>query len=303
MIVCNDATVKGGTYYPMTVKKHLRAQEIALQNRLPCIYLVDSGGANLPNQDEVFPDREHFGRIFYNQAQMSAQGPQIAVVMGSCTAGGAYVPAMSDETIIVKNQGTIFLGGPPLVKAATGEIVSAEDLGGGDVHTRLSGVADHLAQNDMHALAMARQSVAHLNRGKVHRQGLRAAPAAVPEEIHGPTRTRASPMTCARSSRASSTARGSTSSRRATARRWSAASRTSRACRSASSRTTACCFPSQRAEGAHFIELCCQRKIPLVFLQNITGFMVGASTKPKASRATARRWSRRSRPPACRSSP
>jgi 3-methylcrotonyl-CoA carboxylase beta subunit len=149
MIVCNDATVKGGTYYPMTVKKHLRAQEIAQQNNLPCVYLVDSGGANLPNQDDVFPDRDHFGRIFYNQAQMSAQGiGQIAVVMGSCTAGGAYMPAMSDETIIVKNQGTIFLGGPPLVKAATGEIVSAEDLGGGDVHTRLSGVADHLAQND-----------------------------------------------------------------------------------------------------------------------------------------------------------
>ncbi|MDH5340316.1 MAG: methylcrotonoyl-CoA carboxylase, partial [Rubrivivax sp.] len=164
LVVCNDATVKGGTYYPMTVKKHLRAQEIALQNRLPCIYLVDSGGANLPNQDEVFPDREHFGRIFYNQAQMSAQGiPQVAVVMGSCTAGGAYVPAMSDETIIVKNQGTIFLGGPPLVKAAIGEVVSAEDLGGGDVHTRLSGVADHLAENDLHALALARSVVGNLN--------------------------------------------------------------------------------------------------------------------------------------------
>jgi 3-methylcrotonyl-CoA carboxylase beta subunit len=162
MIVCNDATVKGGTYYPMTVKKHLRAQEIAQQNRLPCIYLVDSGGANLPNQDEVFPDRDHFGRIFYNQANMSAQGiPQIAVVMGSCTAGGAYVPAMSDETIIVKNQGTIFLGGPPLVKAATGEVVSAEDLGGGDVHTRLSGVADHLAHNDAHALALGAPSRGH----------------------------------------------------------------------------------------------------------------------------------------------
>jgi 3-methylcrotonyl-CoA carboxylase beta subunit len=155
MIVCNDATVKGGTYYPMTVKKHLRAQEVAMQNNLTCIYLVDSGGANLPNQDDVFPDRDHFGRIFFNQANMSAQGiAQIAVVMGSCTAGGAYVPAMSDETIIVKNQGTIFLGGPPLVKAAIGEIVSAEDLGGGDVHTRLSGVADHLAQNDAHALAL-----------------------------------------------------------------------------------------------------------------------------------------------------
>ena len=164
VIVCNDATVKGGTYYPITVKKHLRLQEIARENRLPCIYLVDSGGANLPNQDEVFPDREHFGRIFYNQANLSAQGiPQIAVVMGSCTAGGAYVPAMSDETIIVRNQGTIFLGGPPLVKAATGEVVSAEDLGGGDVHTRLSGVADHLAENDLHALALARAVVANLN--------------------------------------------------------------------------------------------------------------------------------------------
>src|SRR6478736_4032665 len=173
-IVANDATVKGGTYFPLTVKKHLRAQEIAQQNRLPCIYLVDSGGAFLPLQDEVFPDREHFGRIFFNQARMSAAGiAQIAVVMGSCTAGGAYVPAMSDEPVIVKNQGTIFLGGPPLVKAATGEIVSAEDLGGGDVHTRLSGVADHLAQNDAHALALARQAVASLNRPKPVRQDLR----------------------------------------------------------------------------------------------------------------------------------
>src|SRR5690606_874496 len=167
LVVCNDATVKGGTYYPVTVKKHLRAQEVARENNLPCVYLVDSGGANLPNQDEVFPDREHFGRIFYNQATLSAQGiPQIAVVMGSCTAGGAYVPAMSDEAIIVREQGTIFLGGPPLVKAATGEVVSAEDLGGGDVHTRLSGVADHLAQNDAHALAIARRIVANLNRRK-----------------------------------------------------------------------------------------------------------------------------------------
>src|ERR1700751_5544297 len=167
LIVCNDATVKGGTYYPLTVKKHLRAQEIAAQNRLPCIYLVDSGGANLPNQDEVFPDRDHFGRIFFNQATMSAAGgAQIAVVMGSCTAGGAYVPAMSDEAIIVRGQGTIFLGGPPLVKAATGEIVSAEDLGGADVHARRSGVADHYAQNDAHALALCRRAVAHLNRPK-----------------------------------------------------------------------------------------------------------------------------------------
>src|SRR3954464_4766626 len=168
MIVCNDSTIKGGTYYPMTVKKHLRAQEIARENRLPCIYLVDSGGANLPHQTEVFPDREHFGRIFFNQATLSSLGiAQIAVVMGSCTAGGAYMPAMSDETIIVKGQGTILLAGPPLVKAAIGEVVSAEELGGGDVHTRLSGVADHLAQNDTHALARARQAIARLKRGKV----------------------------------------------------------------------------------------------------------------------------------------
>src|SRR6266568_2697838 len=167
VIVANDATVKGGTYFPMTVKKHLRAQEVARDNRLPCLYLVDSGGAFLPVQDEVFPDREHFGRIFYNQANLSALGvPQIAIVMGSCTAGGAYVPAMSDESIIVKDQGTIFLGGPPLVKAATGEVVSAEELGGADVHTRLSGVADHLAQNDTHALALARTIVSNLNRKK-----------------------------------------------------------------------------------------------------------------------------------------
>src|SRR5213592_2436798 len=188
VVVVNDATVKGGTYTPITVKKHLRAQEIALQNRLPCIYLVDSGGANLPNQDEVFPDRDHFVRIFYNQAQMSAQGiPQIAVVMGSCTAGGAYVPAMSDEAIIVKNQGTIFLGGPPLVKAATGEVVSAEDLGGGDVHTRLSGVADHLAQNDAHALALARHSVAALNWRKANPLATLEprAPKHDPSELHG----------------------------------------------------------------------------------------------------------------------
>src|SRR6185369_7788746 len=167
VIVCNDATVKGGTYFPMTVKKHLRAQEIARENNLPCIYLVDSGGANLPNQTEVFPDRDHFGRIFFNQATMSAEGiPQIAVVMGSCTAGGAYVPAMSDESIIVREQGTIFLAGPPLVKAATGEIVSAEELGGADVHTRISGVADHFAQNDAHALSIARRIVGNLNRVK-----------------------------------------------------------------------------------------------------------------------------------------
>src|SRR5690606_14993710 len=188
MVVCNDATVKGGTYYPMTVKKHLRAQEIAQHNRLPCVYLVDSGGANLPNQDEVFPDREHFGRIFYNQAQMSAQGiGQIAVVMGSCTAGGAYVPAMSDESIIVRDQGTIFLGGPPLVKAATGEVVSAEELGGGDVHTRLSGVADYLAEDDAHALAQARRAIRNLNRRMPDSVVWQApeSPAYDPDEILG----------------------------------------------------------------------------------------------------------------------
>ncbi|MDO9293207.1 MAG: carboxyl transferase domain-containing protein, partial [Hydrogenophaga sp.] len=188
MIVCNDATVKGGTYYPLTVKKHLRAQEIAQQNNLTCIYLVDSGGANLPNQDDVFPDRDHFGRIFFNQANMSALGiSQIAVVMGSCTAGGAYVPAMSDESIIVKNQGTIFLGGPPLVKAATGEVVTAEDLGGGDVHTRLSGVADHLAQSDLHALALARASVKNLNKNKAsaHAGPAPIAPKFAAQELYG----------------------------------------------------------------------------------------------------------------------
>ena len=188
MVVANDATVKGGTYYPMTVKKHLRAQEIAEQNHLPCVYLVDSGGANLPNQDEVFPDRDHFGRIFFNQAQMSAKGiPQIAVVMGSCTAGGAYVPAMSDVSIIVKEQGTIFLAGPPLVKAATGEVVSAEDLGGGDVHTRLSGVADYLAEDDAHALALARRAVGNLNRRKPETVAWQSPedPAYDPDEIFG----------------------------------------------------------------------------------------------------------------------
>jgi 3-methylcrotonyl-CoA carboxylase beta subunit len=279
MVVCNDATVKGGTYYPMTVKKHLRAQEIAQQNQLTCIYLVDSGGANLPNQDEVFPDRDHFGRIFFNQANMSAQGiAQIAVVMGSCTAGGAYVPAMSDETIIVKNQGTIFLGGPPLVKAATGEVVSAEDLGGGDVHTRLSGVADHLAQNDLHALALAREAVAHLHKRKHPQAVLRAvqAPLFAAEELYGviPTDTR-KPFDV----------------REIIARivdgselhefkpRFGA----TLVCGFAHIEGMAVgiianngiLFSESALKGAHFIELCCQRKIPLVFLQNITGFMVG----------------------------
>ena len=212
MIVCNDATVKGGTYYPLTVKKHLRAQEIAEQNRLPCIYLVDSGGANLPHQAEVFPDRDHFGRIFFNQAQMSAKGiAQIACVMGSCTAGGAYVPAMSDESVIVRNQGTIFLAGPPLVKAATGEEISAEDLGGGDLHARKSGVVDHLAENDEHALTIVRDIVSDAAQPEAGRRAraARAAPAAntTPRNCTASSpRTSARPMTCTRSSPASSTA-------------------------------------------------------------------------------------------------
>ena len=279
MIVCNDATVKGGTYYPMTVKKHLRAQEVAQQNNLPCIYLVDSGGANLPNQDEVFPDRDHFGRIFYNQANMSALGiPQIAVVMGSCTAGGAYVPAMSDETIIVKNQGTIFLGGPPLVKAATGEVVSAEDLGGGDVHTRLSGVADHLAQNDAHALTLARQVVGSLNRQKHIEMQLREpiAPLYDSKEIYGviPTDNR-KPYDVreiiARIVDGSEFAE------------FKARFGTTLVCGFAHIEgmpvgiiaNNGILFSESALKGAHFIELCCQRKVPLVFLQNITGFMVG----------------------------
>ncbi len=279
VIVCNDATVKGGTYYPLTVKKHLRAQEIAEQNNLPCIYLVDSGGANLPNQDEVFPDRDHFGRIFYNQANMSAKGiPQIAVVMGSCTAGGAYVPAMSDESIIVKNQGTIFLGGPPLVKAATGEEVSAEDLGGGDVHTRLSGVADHLAQNDTHALALARTIVSNLNRQKPVTVKLKdvAEPRFPASDLYGiiPVDTR-KPFDV----------------REVIARivddsqfdEFKARYGTTLVCGFAHIwgmpvgiiANNGILFSESALKGAHFIELCCQRKIPLVFLQNITGFMVG----------------------------
>jgi len=279
VIVCNDATVKGGTYYPLTVKKHLRAQEVAQLNRLPCIYLVDSGGANLPNQDEVFPDREHFGRIFYNQANLSAQGiPQIAVVMGSCTAGGAYVPAMSDEAVIVRNQGTIFLGGPPLVKAATGEVVSAEDLGGGDVHTRLSGVADHLAENDLHALAIARQIVANLNWSKP--QPLKLLPAQPPkyaaDELLGvvPADTR-KPYDV----------------REIIARIVDGSEFDEFKARFGTTLVTGFAhlegmpvgivanngilFSESAQKGAHFIELCCQRRVPLVFLQNITGFMVG----------------------------
>lgn len=279
MIVCNDATVKGGTYYPMTVKKHIRAQEIAQQNRLPCVYLVDSGGANLPNQDEVFPDRDHFGRIFYNQAQMSSMGiAQIAAVMGSCTAGGAYVPAMSDESIIVRDQGTIFLAGPPLVKAATGEEVSAEDLGGGDVHTRLSGVADHLAENDDHALQLARQAVGRLTHQKQLPWPLKPViePRYDPSELNGiiPNDTR-KPYDV----------------REVIARLVDGSEFEEFKARFGTTLVTGFAhlngmpvgiianngilFSEAAQKGTHFIELCCQRKIPLIFLQNISGFMVG----------------------------
>ena len=279
VVICNDATVKGGTYYPITVKKHLRAQEVAQQNRLPCVYLVDSGGANLPNQDEVFPDRDHFGRIFYNQANLSAQGvPQIAVVMGSCTAGGAYVPAMSDETIVVKNQGTIFLAGPPLVKAAIGEIVSAEDLGGGDVHTRLSGVADHLAENDLHALAIARASVANLNWRKPEQLKLVAPrpPLFDACELQGVI---------------PNDARKPYDVREIIARIVDGSEFDEFKARYGATLVTGFAhiegmpvgiianngvlFSESAMKAAHFIELCCQRRVPLVFLQNITGFMVG----------------------------
>jgi len=279
MIVANDATVKGGTYYPLTVKKHLRAQEIALINRLPCIYLVDSGGAFLPKQDEVFPDKEHFGRIFYNQATMSGLGiPQIAVVMGSCTAGGAYVPAMSDESIIVKNQGTIFLGGPPLVKAATGEVVTAEDLGGADVHCRVSGVTDHYARDDRHALAIARQIVANLNRVKRPPVAIRqpAPPLFDPQEIYGVI---------------PNDARKPFDIREIIARvvdgsefdEFKQLYGTTLVCGFAHIwgypvgivANNGILFSEAAQKGAHFIELCSQRGIPLVFLQNITGFMVG----------------------------
>ena len=279
VIVCNDATVKGGTYFPMTVKKHLRAQEIAEQNNLPCIYLVDSGGANLPNQDEVFPDRDHFGRIFFNQATMSSKGiPQIAIVMGSCTAGGAYVPAMSDESIIVKEQGTIFLAGPPLVKAATGEVVSAEDLGGADVHTRLSGVADHFAQNDAHALSIARNVVKNINRVKpvsvVRHDSIE--PLYPAEDLYGiiPTDSR-KPFDV----------------REVIARVVDGSEFDEFKARYGTTLVTGYAringypvglianngilFSESALKGAHFIEICAQRKIPLVFLQNITGFMVG----------------------------
>lgn len=279
MVVCNDATVKGGTYYPMTVKKHLRAQEIAEECHLPCIYLVDSGGANLPNQDEVFPDRDHFGRIFYNQARMSAKGiAQIAVVMGSCTAGGAYVPAMSDVSIIVKEQGTIFLAGPPLVKAATGEVVSVEDLGGGDVHTRLSGVADYLAEDDTHALALARQAVAGLNRKKPATVAWQEPeePAYDPEELLGVV---------------PADLRTPYDIREVIARvvdgskfdefkvRYGETLVTGfahlKGCPVGIIANNGVLFSEAAQKGAHFVELCSQRNIPLIFLQNITGFMVG----------------------------
>jgi 3-methylcrotonyl-CoA carboxylase beta subunit len=279
VIVVNDATVKGGTYYPLTVKKHLRAQEIALQNRLPCIYLVDSGGANLPRQDEVFPDREHFGRIFFNQANMSAAGiPQIAAVMGSCTAGGAYVPAMSDEAIIVRNQGTIFLGGPPLVKAATGEEVSAEDLGGADVHARRSGVADHYALNDAHALALCRRAIAHMNRPKQIALDIRE-----PVEPHFDTRELDGVVPA--------DAKKPYDVREVIARLVDASAfdefkqlyGTTLICGFARLygypvgiiANNGILFSESALKGAHFIELCAQRGIPLIFLQNITGFMVG----------------------------
>ncbi|MBL7715112.1 MAG: methylcrotonoyl-CoA carboxylase [Bdellovibrionales bacterium] len=279
MIVANDATVKGGTYFPMTVKKHLRAQEIARENKLPCLYLVDSGGAFLPLQAEVFPDRDHFGRIFFNQATMSAEGiPQIAVVMGSCTAGGAYVPAMSDETIIVRNQGTIFLGGPPLVKAATGEIVTTEELGGGDVHSRTSGVTDHLAENDDHALEIARDIVSHLNR---------PAPAGIariapedplydPAEIAGilPTDLKKPFDVCEIIARMVDGSRfhefkplyGNTLVT-GFAHIWGTPV--------GIVANNGILFSESSLKGAHFIELCTQRRVPLLFLQNITGFMVG----------------------------
>ncbi|MDX1711327.1 MAG: carboxyl transferase domain-containing protein [Rhodovibrionaceae bacterium] len=279
MIVANDATVKGGTYYPVTVKKHLRAQEIAEQNNLPCLYLVDSGGANLPNQDEVFPDRDHFGRIFFNQANMSAKGiAQIAVVMGSCTAGGAYVPAMSDESIIVRKQGTIFLGGPPLVKAATGEEVSAEELGGAEVHSKTSGVTDHFATSDAHALAIARRIVGNLNRVKRH--GLELSeprePLYDPAELYGVV---------------PADLRKPYDAKEVLARvvdgsefdEFKALYGTTLVCGFARIwgypvgilANNGILFSESALKGAHFIELCCQRGIPLIFLQNISGFMVG----------------------------
>ncbi len=278
MVVCNDATVKGGTYYPMTVKKHLRAQEIARENRLPCIYLVDSGGANLPHQTDVFPDREHFGRIFYNQAQMSAAGiAQIACVMGSCTAGGAYVPAMSDETIIVKGQGTIFLGGPPLVKAATGEVVSAEALGGAEVHTRLSGVADHLALDDAQALALVRRIVSDLapppSAIEIGEAAAPLYPASdleriVPVDLRRAYDVRALIARLVDGSNFSEfkALYGDT---------LVTGFASIHGMRVGILGNNGILFSESAQKGAHFIELCCQRNIPLLFLQNVTGFMVG----------------------------
>ncbi|OOY09404.1 MULTISPECIES: carboxyl transferase domain-containing protein [Thioclava] len=279
MVVANDATVKGGTYYPLTVKKHLRAQEIAEENHLPCIYLVDSGGANLPNQDEVFPDRDHFGRIFYNQARMSAKGiAQIAVVMGSCTAGGAYVPAMSDVTIIVKEQGTIFLAGPPLVKAATGEVVTAEDLGGGDVHTRLSGVADYLAEDDAHALALARRAVGNLNYTKPSTVNWQSPeePAYDPEEILGvvPADLRTPYDIREVIARLVDGSRFDEFKPRFGETIVTGFAHV-KGCPVGIVANNGVLFSEAAQKAAHFIELCSQRSIPLVFLQNITGFMVG----------------------------
>ena len=279
MVLCNDATVKGGTYYPMTVKKHLRAQEIAEECRLPCVYLVDSGGANLPNQDEVFPDRDHFGRIFYNQARMSARGiAQIAVVMGSCTAGGAYVPAMSDITVIVKAQGTIFLAGPPLLKAATGEIVSAEDLGGGDVHTRLSGVADYLAEDDTHALALARRAVGNLNRPVATNVQWQTSedPAYDPEELLGvvPADLRQPYDIREIIARVVDGSRFDEFKARFGETLVTGFAHL-QGCPIGIVANNGVLFSEAAQKGAHFVELCSQRKIPLVFFQNITGFMVG----------------------------
>jgi 3-methylcrotonyl-CoA carboxylase beta subunit len=279
VIVCNDSTIKGGTYYPMTVKKHLRAQEIARDNKLPCVYLVDSGGANLPHQTEVFPDREHFGRIFYNQATLSARGiPQIAVVMGSCTAGGAYVPAMSDETIIVKGQGTIFLGGPPLVKAATGEVVSAEELGGAEVHTRKSGVADHMAADDGHALALARRIVANLNTKKTVDIPLLASrePLYDAAELDGVVPADPRLQYDAREI----VARIVDASEFDEFKPLYGATLVTGFAHIAGIpvgvlANNGILFSESALKGAHFIELCCQRRIPLLFLQNIAGFMVG----------------------------
>ncbi len=279
MIVANDATVKGGTYYPMTVKKHLRAQEIAEACHLPCIYLVDSGGANLPNQDEVFPDRDHFGRIFYNQAQMSAKGiAQIAVVMGSCTAGGAYVPAMSDVSIIVKEQGTIFLAGPPLVKAATGEVVNAEDLGGGDVHTRLSGVADYLAEDDAHALAIARRAVAGLNRSKPDTVVWQTPedPAYDPDELFDvvPADPREPYDVREVIARLVDGSRFDPFKERFGETLVTGFAQIM-GCPVGIIANNGVLFSESAIKGAHFVELCSQRRIPLIFLQNVTGFMVG----------------------------